>query len=153
MGRILTGIVVGAVVVGGAAVGTSVPWAVYGAAGRPAATGAQVPAVPSCAVSYTLTAGWPGGFLAELRITNLGAVPVTGWNLAFDLPSGQTVVRAWGMLHSQRGATVMLSNAAFNGTVAPGGTVVAALQGASRPDTGIVRPSGFALNGRPCRIG
>ncbi len=62
------------------------------------------PGTPAaCTVSYA-TNVWPGGFTANVTVTNNGSAPVDGWRLAFTLPSGQSVVHAWNASVSSSGA-------------------------------------------------
>ena len=42
-------------------------------------------AATGCAVTYTVQSQWPGGFTANVAVTNLGAA-VSSWTLAFDFP-------------------------------------------------------------------
>ena len=104
----------------------------------------------TCRVAYT-TNDWNTGFTAQVRVTNTGGSPLSGWRLTFDLPGGQRVAQGWSATWTQSGATVTATNAAWNGSLAAGGTVDIGFNGThtgSNP-----RPSGFALNGSPCVSG
>src|SRR6478672_11287523 len=56
------------------------------AAGTVMATTAAVltahTATAGCSVSYTVPAQWPGGFTANMSVTNLGD-PINGWTLTW----------------------------------------------------------------------
>lgn len=176
MRNTLAGIVAGAIV-GGTALGAGCPAAASAAQAVPPPRaegprlGAADPAppatgnaaarrpftdagsdAPDCAVDYTLTAGWPGGFLAEIRLRNVGTQVVSGWSVSFTMPDGQAVEAVRGALHSHDDAWVTLSNAAFNGTLPAGAAVTVGFQ-VSSTGTSFARPTGFLLNGRPCGLG
>ena len=51
-------------------------------------------AAAGCRVTYEAPSQWPGGFQANVGITNLGD-PINGWSLAWTFPSGQQVTQAW----------------------------------------------------------
>src|SRR5262252_2388474 len=68
-----------------------------------AATAAS--AATGCSVSYAITNQWPGGFGANVNITNLGD-PLTSWTLTWSYTAGQTVTQAWNTTATQSGAQV-----------------------------------------------
>ena len=45
----------------------------------------------SCSATYTILNSWPGGFGAEVRVTNTGTTPITGWRLNWTYGAGQSV--------------------------------------------------------------
>ncbi|MFD3621108.1 cellulose binding domain-containing protein [Streptomyces sp. NPDC058676] len=101
----------------------------------------------ACKVAYA-TNVWQDGFTADVTITNTGSSPVSGWKLAFTLPSGQRITNAWNANLSGSSGAVTVSNAAHNGEVAAGGQAAFGFQGTS---SGIfAKPSGFSLNGTAC---
>ena len=51
-------------------------------------------AAAGCRVAYSAPSQWPGGFTANVAVTNLGD-PINGWNLVWTFPSGQRVTQAW----------------------------------------------------------
>ncbi len=63
--------------------------ALAAAAGTVMATTAAVltahAATAGCSVSYTITSQWPGGFTANMSVTNLGD-PINGWTLDLVVP-------------------------------------------------------------------
>ena len=60
-------------------------------------------AATGCSVTYTVQSQWPGGFTANVAITNLGDA-VSSWTLAFDFPNaGQKVTQGWGATWTQSG--------------------------------------------------
>ena len=104
-------------------------------------------ATAGCSVNYTVSSQWPGGFGAAVTVTNLGD-PVTSWRLTWAFTAGQTVTQLWNGSYTQSGAQVTVTNAAWNGALAPGASVSFGMNGThtgSNP-----RPAAFALNGSPC---
>ncbi|MCE0445957.1 cellulose-binding domain-containing protein [Streptomyces tricolor] len=101
----------------------------------------------ACKVAYA-TNVWPGGFTADVTVTNTGSSPVNGWKLAFTLPSGQQISSAWGATVTPSSGAVTASALAHNAQIAPGGQVSFGFQG-SYGGT-FAKPAGFSLNGTAC---
>ena len=104
-------------------------------------------AAAGCRVDYTVAAQWPGGFTADVRVTNLGD-PVTAWDLRFTLPAGQAVAQLWNGTVTQTGTVVSVRNAPYNGALPTDGTVSFGFNGTftrSNP-----APTSFTLNGVAC---
>ena len=80
------------------------------------------PTGAGCQATYTLVGSWPGGFQAEVAVANAGSDPTTGWTVSWTFPNGQTITQLWSGTASQSGAAVTVTNAAYNGTIAPGGS-------------------------------
>jgi cellulase/cellobiase CelA1 len=91
---------------------------------------------------------WQGGFTSDVTITNTGSSPVSGWKLAFTLPSGQHITNAWNANLSGSSGAVTASNVTHNGEVAAGGQATFGFQGTSSGT--FAKPSGFSLNGTAC---
>jgi Glycosyl hydrolase family 62/Cellulose binding domain len=117
------------------------------------ATAAVVVALPAgaatagCAVAYTVSSQWQGGFGASVAVTNLGDA-LSGWTLTWSYGAGQTVTQAWNTALTQSGSAVTARNASYNGSVAANATVSFGFNGAwtgSNP-----APTDFALNGVAC---
>jgi hypothetical protein len=109
-------------------------------------TGARA-AAAGCRVDYQVTNQWPGGFGANVTITNLGD-PLTGWTLAWSFPAGQTVTQAWNATVTQSGSQVTAINVAHNGSLGTGAGTSFGFNGSwtgSNP-----APASFALNGTTC---
>ncbi|GGO27441.1 hypothetical protein GCM10010116_54980 [Microbispora rosea subsp. aerata] len=114
-------------------------------AGISTAVGAH--AAAGCRVAYTVPAEWPGGFTADVKVTNLGD-PVNGWRLTWTFPSGQRVTQAWNSTITSSGAQVTAVNESWNATIATNQTVSFGFNGSwSGANTA---PDAFALNGVPC---
>jgi chitodextrinase len=106
---------------------------------------------PTCTVAYRVTSRWDNGFVAEVRITNTGATPVTGWSLAWLFANGQQIGNLWNGAPSQSGGNVTVTNLPHNATLSAGGGSQSfgflGTSGAVNND-----PSGFTLNGQGCQV-
>lgn len=105
--------------------------------------------VPTCRVDYETTV-WGTGLTADITITNTGAEPVTGWTLSFALPAGQDIISGWNGTFAEAD-TVEVSNAPYNETIPPGGSVTVGFVARHTGDTS--PPERFTLNGDACAIG
>ncbi|WP_238995382.1 glycoside hydrolase family 9 protein [Streptomyces cyaneogriseus] len=101
----------------------------------------------SCAVTYTVTASWNGGFTADVRVRNTGATAVNGWRLGFSFKGAEKVTGAWNATVTQSGSEVTATDAGHNATVPAGGAAGFGFQ-ASGAAAGV--PPAFTLNGRTC---
>ena len=116
-------------------------------AGTIAAVGSPANAATGCAVTYTVTNSWSGGFQANLTVTNLGD-PLTSWRLGFTFPDPtQRVGSGWNGDWSQTGSTVTVTNASWNGSLPTNGKVEPAFVGNGPASP---KPSAFTLNGVAC---
>src|SRR3954463_16108309 len=115
------------------------------AAGVVAATSAQ--AAAGCTVKYTATGQWPGGFQANVDVTNLGD-RINGWSLAWTFASGQKVTQVWNATVTSSGSQVTATNVGYNAAIATNATVSFGFLGSwsgSNP-----APTSFTLNGVAC---
>ncbi len=107
-------------------------------------------AASGCSVSYKVEGQWPGGFTANVTVTNLGA-PIDGWRLGWTWPSGQQVTQAWNAKVTTAGSQVTAEDADHNAKIATNGKVSFGFNGSwtgSNPN-----PSSFELNGVLCSGG
>jgi len=120
-----------------------------GASGSASFSWTVNPGTPgTCHVVYTRNSEWPGGWTAQVVINNTGTTAINGWSLTFTWGGDQKVTQNYNGGFSQTGTTATLTNASYNGTIAPGGSVTDGFQGSwTSNDTG---PSGFAVNGSTC---
>jgi endoglucanase len=102
----------------------------------------------SCRVSYAKQSEWPGGFVANVTVTNSGTSTLNGWTLKFTLGGDQKITNAWNATVSQSGANVVVTSASWNGTVPPGGIVTFGFQGTWTSSD--ANPTSFTLNGVVC---
>lgn len=106
------------------------------------------PGTPAaCTVSYA-TNVWPGGFTANVTVTNNGSAPVDGWRLAFTLPSGQSVVHAWNASVSPPRARSRPPDRPRAHGSPPAGSQSFGFQGAYSGS--FAQPAAFQLNGTAC---
>ncbi|GIH67683.1 arabinofuranosidase catalytic domain-containing protein [Microbispora siamensis] len=107
-------------------------------------------AATGCRVDYSVTNQWPGGFGANVSITNLGD-PINGWRLSWSFSAGQTVTQLWNGSVTQSGAQVTVADAGYNGTLATGASTSFGFNGTwngANP-----APASFTLNGTACTGG
>jgi hypothetical protein len=111
------------------------------------------PANASCAVHYETTNTWPGGFGANITVTNRAATAVNGWKVTFTWPdAGEAVQSGWNGTWSQTGSNVTVTNATWNAAIAAnGGSVSLGLNGTSTGQAAV--PAAFYLNGTVCAAG
>ena len=125
----------------------------------PTATPTPVPPTPTptpvsgavCQVDYVVANQWPGGATVDVTITNLGSTTINGWTLAWTFPDpNQVITHLWSGSYTQVGQDVTVSNASWNGTIAPGGSVDFGFNmdwSGANPV-----PTTFTLNGMPCQV-
>ena len=112
------------------------------------ATSAQ--AAGGCRVDYTVTNEWPGGFGANIIITNTGTTTISGWSLKFNFANGQTITQLWNGSYTQSGGSVTITNLSYNGSLAPGATANPGFNGSWNGTNS--NPTSFTLNGAACRV-
>ncbi|MEU3250710.1 cellulose binding domain-containing protein [Streptomyces sp. NPDC006997] len=105
----------------------------------------------ACAVTYQVTNQWSGGFQADVRLTNTGTAPWSGWSLTWTFPQGQTVTQMWNAEHTQSGAAVTARNVAWNANVAAGSSVSFGFTGDW--DQSNPQPAAFKLGDQSCSVG
>lgn len=105
-------------------------------------------AAAGCRVTYHVGSQWPGGFTADVGITNLGD-PTPSWRLTWTFTAGQQITQSWGGTATRSGAQVTVANADWNGALATGATTAFGFNG-SWNNTGNPVPTDFALNGTSC---
>ncbi|MBP2704537.1 cellulose binding domain-containing protein [Microbispora sp. RL4-1S] len=122
--------------------------AVAGLTGTLTTTAAQ--AAAGCRVDYTVNNSWPGGFGANVTITNLGD-PVNGWRLTWSFTAGQTITQLWNGTVSQSGSQVTVTDAGYNASIGTGGNTSFGFNGSWNGTNPV--PASFALNGTTCTGG
>jgi hypothetical protein len=103
----------------------------------------------ACRVSDVVSA-WNTGLTANITITNSGSATVSGWSLAFTLPSGQTITNGWNATYSPTSGQVTATNVSYNGTLAPGASTTIGFQATHTGNS--AAPTAFTLNGAPCTV-
>jgi chitodextrinase len=151
------GTVPGTTIVLGATPDTRYDFVVYAedaAGNRSPASGPLTVTTPpqlGCAVTYQITAQWPGAFQAMVTLRNTGSTAIDGWNLAWTFPGGQEIFHIWSARAVDLvGPQVEVRNQTWNGRVPPGASVSFGFH-ATWQGTNAV-PVGFVLNGTPCQF-
>ena len=70
--------------------------------------------------AMALSSSWNGGYTATFTITNSGTTTVPTWSLGFTLPSGGTLGSLWNGTSTVSGASVSVTPAGWNASLAPG---------------------------------
>jgi hypothetical protein len=108
----------------------------------------------TCRVSYA-PQQWPGGFTANVTVTNTGSAPVSGWTLGFTFPGDQHVTNAWNASFNasftQSGSAVTATNLSYNSSIPAGGSTSFGFEGTWSSSN--ASPTGFSLNGTACSTG
>jgi hypothetical protein len=101
----------------------------------------------ACEVKYKNSSEWPGGFVANVTITDTGSSPITGWTLVFSYSAGQRLGSSWNASVSQSGSTVTAtSNNKINAQGAATFGFQGTWQGTDPP------PRSYTLNGTSCAV-
>jgi hypothetical protein len=105
-----------------------------GAASRPPTAhtrGIPAPATTTlgCVADYTLVNAWPGGYQAQVTVTNPGAGALDGWSVTLDLPDGQTITSVWNGQLSQQGASATVASVGYNGSMSRDGSTTFGFNG------------------------
>ncbi|MFJ3672828.1 PHB depolymerase family esterase [Streptomyces sp. NPDC090106] len=108
----------------------------------------QPPAGP-CEVSVTTNA-WNTGLTASVTITNTGTTAVSGWQLAFTLPAGQTITNGWNATYAPSSGAVTATNASYNGAIAVNASVSIGYQATHTGNS--AAPGAYSLNGTACTL-
>jgi endo-1,4-beta-xylanase len=102
----------------------------------------------ACKVVYTTNSQWPGGFTAQVVISNTSSSAISSWNLGFTFPGDQKLTSDYNGTFTQSGEAVTLTNASYNGAIAAGGSTTVGFQGTwTNSDA---TPTAFTLNGATC---
>jgi hypothetical protein len=112
---------------------------------NPASTGG------ACHVTYTLNSAWtssPNGFVSQVTIQNTGTTTINGWSLTFTWPGDEVITTNFNGGFSQTGANATLTNASYNGTLAPNASVSVGFQGTWTSNH--ANPTSFKINGTTC---
>jgi cellulase/cellobiase CelA1 len=69
-----------------------------------------------CTAAYRIVNQWPGGFQAEVTVTN-GAAASTAWTVSWTFANGQTITQLWNGTDTSSGAGHSVRDAGYNGTL------------------------------------
>ncbi|MBB5897861.1 cellulose binding domain-containing protein [Kutzneria kofuensis] len=121
--------------------------AAYDAAGNVSAQSAGVTATTSpgggggggCTATYAVTNQWSTGFTANVTVANTGTTATTGWKVTWTWGGNQQIASVWNGVESRSGQSETVTNAGYNGAIAPGGNTSFGFQagysGANPPPT------------------
>ncbi|MFE3038023.1 cellulose binding domain-containing protein [Streptomyces canus] len=130
---------------------------IYGDTSDPSGGGGTDPTDPpgptptgTCMVTYKITNQWSGGFQADVRLSNTGSSPWTGWALGWTFPNGQTISQTWNAETTQSGSTVTARNVGWNANVTAGSSVSFGFTGSWSGTNG--KPTAFRLGERSCTV-
>lgn len=104
----------------------------------------------ACTVTYTKPSTWNGGFTASVKIANGSNEAVRGWQLVWDVPSGQQVSSAWSSTITVAGGKATAKGAAWNADIAAGGTAEFGFNGTT--SGAVTDPVSFTLSGVSCAV-
>lgn len=103
------------------------------------------PSSGSVRVSHTITSDWGSGYNADIAITNQGSDTISGWTLEFD--SVNPIGSLWNGVKTGNGSHYTVTNAAWNGNLAPGASVTIGFGATGSSANG---PTGCVFNGNGC---
>jgi hypothetical protein len=83
----------------------------------------------ACSGTYSVVSSWPGGFQGQVVVKNTGSGTLNGWKLGWTYPGDQKISSLWNGTYTQSGAAVTVSNASYDASIAPGGTVTVGFTG------------------------
>lgn len=73
-----------------------------------------------CTATFRSINSWGGGYQGEVTVTNTGTLPIDGWTAHLTFTGGETIGSLWNGSFTQSGADVAVTNANWNGALAPG---------------------------------
>ena len=101
---------------------------------------------------HTEVSRWPGGYQAQITITNPGTEPLEDWSLEFTLPEGAGVHQMWNAELEESGGAYTAAPPRWGAAVPPGGSYTFGYNGRYDGD-GATDPVACTLNGAPCKAG
>lgn len=100
------------------------PSSTASASAEPTPPAPGAPADPACTASVRTVSSWQGGFQGEVTVTNAPASSASGWTATVVPPDGARLTQVWdGALSTNADGRATVSNASWNGTLAPGASV------------------------------
>ena len=127
-----------------AVIGAATSTALLGV-GIVAAGVAPAQAAAGCEARFETQSQWPGGFTANVHVTNLGD-QLNGWSVGWTFTSNASVLNAWNaQLVSQANGRATVRDAGYNAYAGSGSTISFGFQGTGTPGAGT-----FTLNGVAC---
>jgi hypothetical protein len=89
----------------------------------------------TCSGTYSVTGSWQGGFQGQVVVKNTSSATINSWKLGWTFPGSQAITNLWNGTDTQSGSSVTVTNASYDGTLAPGATATVGFtaNGASTP--------------------
>ncbi len=121
-----------------------------GASNQAAGTTQSIATGSACHVAYMVNTQWNNGFNTSITIQNTGTTPINNWTLTWSWTGSQFITQAWNSDLQSGGPQAVLTNASWNGSIAPGGSVNGIGFNASYSGSNPA-PASFYLNGKLCQ--
>jgi chitin-binding protein len=83
---------------------------------------APPPTETPCTATYSITSTWPGGYQAQVTVTNPTTFTLYGWTVGWVLADDETIGNSWNGTLSVAGSLATMKNADWNNVLAPGGS-------------------------------
>jgi endoglucanase len=74
----------------------------------------------ACRVDFDVQASWPGAFVVDASIKNIGTTPIRDWKVSWAFPGDEQVAVEWGMDLNQTRGVVTANTPFWNRTLLPG---------------------------------
>ncbi len=102
---------------------------------------------PTCTAVVAVTTTWPGGYQANVSVTNTSPIAVIPWLISWTVPSDNILVSGWNATVTQDSTKIIAAAPSWQHTIAAGATVTIGYvaNGSSSPG-----PTGMVLNGATC---
>ncbi|UCM91390.1 glycosyl hydrolase [Streptomyces marincola] len=101
-----------------------------------------------CTATHRVVTKWGTGHHVEVTVRNTGTAPLSGWEVSWPAPAGETVRHVWNARLTTAGDRVRATAQDWNGDLPPGGgTTFGYLGGGTLPDSLAPAPSCAAAGG------
>lgn len=102
------------------------------------------PSGEDCSVNYTAS-DWGGspGFTGTVTVTNTSQSTITGWQVGWTWPAGQTISEFWSSSITQNGSSVTATDLSWNGTLGPNQSTTFGFNGQATSTGNNPAPSSF----------
>ncbi len=91
-----------------------------GVPGGPGDPGDPGDGEPACTATFRAVSSWQGGYQGEVTVTNTSSAPLSGWTVTVVPSGGARVTQVWNGTLTTASGTATVTNAAWNGALAPG---------------------------------
>ncbi|WP_161794219.1 5'-nucleotidase C-terminal domain-containing protein [Demequina sediminicola] len=113
----------------------------------PVTVGAKV--TPVCSIDYEVHGEWPGGFIAQVTVTNTSKQDVDGWNVGWNFTGDESVRQLWNGTVSEDGSAVTVANPHWDTVLEAGSSATFGFLGTTTD--GAQTPADLTLNGAACQ--